>query len=254
MGAYLSQATDPNIDPLLDMRLPSGIADLPKADLYISLNAHGGRPEVLTDWMDPSVLDENDPLSVDERLNMYNEKNGPPYSQEFIRVYRDAQKARNRKITEWVLSEIDRLRSHGAYERVFSMQRVWADLRLMDASIDPSDREIGFCYAGDAKKANFDARGIGNCSTLRSWLSMWSLDYSQCSGSRHLSRIKVPSLIIQSDQDTGVFPSDAQLIFDMLASEDKTLEMIKGDHYLTSPSNARTGVVAMINGWVEKRL
>ena len=31
---------------------------LPQAQLYISLNAHAGRPDVLTNWMDASVTDE----------------------------------------------------------------------------------------------------------------------------------------------------------------------------------------------------
>ena len=254
MGAYLSQALSPNLQPLFDMRLPDGIENLHKADFYISLNAHAGRPEVLTDWMDPSVVDENDPLSVDEALNMYNVDNGPPYSAEFIQTYRGAQKARNRRITQWVLKELDRLKASGIYERVFTMQRVWADLRLMDPDIDPSNRPVGVCYAGNAEKANFDARGIGNCSTLRSWLSMWSLDYSQCSGPDHLSRITVPSLVIQSDADTGVFPSDARLVYDSLGTKDKLLELIAGDHYLTTPVDARENVAQRIQQWLDQRL
>ena len=254
MGAYLSQATSPNIRPVPGMRLPGGLDDLPVADFYISLNAHGGRPEVLTDWMDPSVTDERDPLSIDEALNMYNPENGPPYSPAFIEKYRAAQRARNQRITDWVVSEIERLSVRGVYERLFTMARVWADLRLMDASIDPSRRPIGVCYAGDAQKANFDARGIGSSSTLRSWLSMWSLEHSKCSGPQHLSQITVPSLVIQSDADTGVFPGDAEQIYRCLASVDKTLEMVPGDHYLTEPEGAREQVTGRIVEWLSDRL
>ena len=35
--------------------LPDAVLDLPAADYYVSLNAHQGRPEVLTAWMDPSI-------------------------------------------------------------------------------------------------------------------------------------------------------------------------------------------------------
>jgi pimeloyl-ACP methyl ester carboxylesterase len=253
MAAYHSQAVDPNVLPVSGMRLPKEVESLLGGDLYISLNAHGGRPEVLTDWMDPSVTDEFDPLAIDESLNMYNPQNGPPYSEAFIKRYRAAQKARNQRITDWVLAEIERLKAAGVFERVFMMQRVWADLRLMDPEIDPSERVIGQCYAGDAKRANFDARGIGNLSSLRSWLSMWSLSHSCCSGVRHLQRIELPALVIQSDADAGVFPSDAEQIFDSLASNDKELKLVAGDHYLLSEPGIRSAVADMIGNWVRAR-
>jgi pimeloyl-ACP methyl ester carboxylesterase len=253
MAAYQSQAIRQDLAPVADMKLPPELIDLPAADLYVSLNAHGGRPEVLTDWMDPSVTDENDPLSIDESLNMYNPDNGPPYDADFIARYRAAQQARNRKITDWALSEIARLQDRGVYERVFTMQRVWADLRLMDETIDPSKRPVGQCYIGDARRANFDARGIGNCSSLRSWLSMWSLDHSGCSGIPHLQKITQPSLVIQSTADTGVFPSDASLIFNALGSEDKRMETIEGDHYLLAPESARHETADLIAAWVREK-
>jgi pimeloyl-ACP methyl ester carboxylesterase len=254
MAAYHSQSVDPNIEPVAGMRMPEQVNHLRGGDLYISLNAHGGRPEVLTDWMDPSVVDENDPLQIDESLNMYNLHNGPPYSECFISRYREAQKARNYRITAWVVGEIERLKQAGVFERVFTMQRVWADLRLMDESLDPSDRQIGVCYAGDAKRANFDARGIGNMSSLRCWLSMWSLEYSCCSGERHLQRIELPALVIQSLADVGVFPIDAKSIFHALGSADKTLELLAGDHYLSEPAGIRDEVANLIAGWVRSRL
>ena len=90
--------------------------------------------------------------------------------------------------------------------------------------IDPSDRVAG-CYAGDPRGANFGPFAIGGTSTLRSWLSMWSLETSQCRGAPHLERITVPSLVVQSLADRGVFPSDAHAIHDALAADDKTLEL-----------------------------
>lgn len=254
MAAYQSQALAVDMSPVAEMRLPDALHDLIPGDLYVSLNAHGGRPEVLTAWMDPSVTDETDPLSIDESLNMYNPDNGPPYCEAFINRYRTAQMERNHRITDWVQSEIKRLKSRGVNERVFTMQRVWADLRLMDATIDPSDRPIGQCYIGDARAANFDGRGIGSCSSLRSWLSMWSLKHSACNGSPHLRKITQPSLVIQSMADSGVFPSDAQQILDDLGTTDKTLEFIEGDHYLLAPENARERVANLIADWVSARV
>lgn len=254
MAAYQSQANEPNIRATHDLKLPSAVTELPVCDLYISLNAHGGRPEVLTAWMDPSVIDEFDPTATDESLNMYNPDNGPPYTSEFVKKYRDAQVARNERITDWVLAELDRLKVHGQTDRAFPMQRTWADLRLLDGNLDPSDRPVGVCYAGDPQRANFSPRGIGLSNTLRTWLSMWSMRYSQCSGAQHLPRIHQPSLVVQSMADTGVFPTDAQSIYDHLGTTDKTLSFIPGDHYLTEPDDARDAVSDLICDWTQSRL
>jgi hypothetical protein len=218
--------------------------------LYIALAAHLGRPEVLTAWLDPSVVDENDPAATDATLDMYNPDNGPPYSPEFITKYRAAQIARNDRITAWAIAELSRLQERGLSDRLFTLQRTWADLRMMDATLDPSDRQIGLCYAGDPKAANYGTFGIGTCNTLRTWLSMWSLQESQCRGAPHLQRITAPSLVINATADTGVFTSDAQALFDALASTDKTLEHVNADHYLTSPGNARADVADMIAAWL----
>lgn len=250
MGAYQSQAKGVTISATPRMKLPPALMDLRPADLYISLCAHLGRPEVLTAWIDPAVIDETDPTSIDPELNMYDEASGPPYSREFISRYRAAQTSRNNRITDWCHTELTRLESLDMFDRAFNVYRTWADLRLMDASIDPSERREKWCYAGDPKRANFGPWGIGLTNSLRTWLSMWSLTDSHCSGVPHLNRIDVPALVVQSTSDTGVFPSDAKAIYDALASADKTLEMVTGDHYLETPNTARDDVADLIVGWL----
>ena len=251
MGAYQSQALGVTMTPTPDLKLPDALNDLIPADLYISLCAHLGRPEVLTAWFDPSITDETDPTTIDPALNMYDPANGPPYSDEFIGRYRAAQEARNSRITAWCHSELARLKEQGMVDRAFNLYRTWADLRLMDGTIDPSEREVGRCYAGDPKTANFGPRGIGLTNTLRTWLSMWSLSDSHCSGTPHLNRITQPALVVQSTGDTGVFPSDAKAIFDELAADDKSMEMVIGDHYLETPDNARDDVADLIADWLK---
>ncbi len=253
MGAYQSQAQGVTMTPTPGLKLPDALHNLIPADLYVSLCSHLGRPEVLTDWFDPSITDEGDPTSIDESLNMYNPDNGPPYSEKFISRYRTAQKARNERLTHWCHAELDRLADLNMFDRAFNMYRTWADLRLMDGTIDPSERIVGRCYAGDPKKANFSPRGIGLANTLRTWLSMWSLRDSHCRGAPHLARINQPALVIQSTGDTGVFPSDAQAIYDAMASSDKHLEMIPGDHYLENPDGARDKVADMIAEWIKSK-
>jgi len=250
MGAYQSQATEPNIEPAFGLPLPDAVLDLPAADLYISLNAHPGRPEVLTSWMDPSVVDETDPLSVDPELDMFNTEHGPPYPPEFVARYRAAQRERNHRITAWIHDELARLSAAGAWDRLFNIPRVWADLRFADLSLDPSDRKPG-CYGGDPRGANYSPFGIGATSTLRSWLSMWSLEASQCQGAPHLARIAVPSLVVQSMADRGVFPSDARAIFDALAAPDKRLDLVPGEHYFED--GTRDAVADLVAAWITER-
>jgi len=250
MGAYQSQATTPNLRPARGMSLPDAALQLTAADLYVSLNAHPGRPDVLTSWLDPSVTDEADPLSVDPELDMFDDRHGPPYAPEFAERYRSAQVARNERITTWAIEEIDRLASRGAWDRLFNVHRVWADLRFTDLALDPSDR-TGGCYAGDPRKANYGPLGIGRTNTLRSWLSMWSLRESQCVGAPHLGRIDVPSIVIQSMADRGVFPSDARAIHEALASTDTSLELVPGEHYFED--GGRDELADLIASWTESR-
>jgi pimeloyl-ACP methyl ester carboxylesterase len=251
MGAYQSQASDPNITATRGLRLAEAVNSLPACDYYVSLNAHAGRPEVLTAWMDPAVTDERDSTATDWTLSMFNPDNGPPYSPEFIARYRAAQEARNDRITDWCIGELARLAAEGYSDRAFNLYRTWADPRLLDGELDPSDRPVGVCYAGDPKTANYSPRGIGLTNTCRTWLSMWSLRESQCRGAPHLGRIRVPSLVVQSMGDTGVFPSDAHDIHQALAAADKTLQFMAGDHYLTEPDGARDEVADRISGWLD---
>lgn len=253
MAAYQSQAVEPNLVPLLGAPVSEAALALLPADFYVSTNAHPGRPEVLTDWFDPSVTDETDPTSVDPALDMYNAENGPPYSADFMKRYRAAQVARNHRITDWALEELERVRAAGCLDRVFNLHRAWADPRLLDGSLDPNDREVGICYLGPPKVFNYSPFGIGNSNTLRTWLSMWSLETSQCRAIPHLERIRVPSLVVQSMADSGVFPVDAHTLHDNLAAEDKKLEFIPGDHYLQKPGNAREVVGDLVAGWLQDR-
>jgi pimeloyl-ACP methyl ester carboxylesterase len=253
MAAYQSQAIEPNVRPVAGMRPLPAIEDLPAGDEFIALAAHSGRPEVLTAWLDASVTDEGDPLSVDPALDPYDPRNGPPYGADFQRRYRAAQQARNERITDWALEQLDLLAGTRARDRLFTIPRSWADLRMIDPLIEPSDRRPNWCYLGDPKRANYGVFGVGTVSTLRSWLSMWSLRTSQCTAAPHLARIAVPSLVVHATADTGVYESDARALYDAIAAPDKTLELIKADHYLTEPDGARTQAADLIAAWLTSR-
>jgi pimeloyl-ACP methyl ester carboxylesterase len=249
MGAYQAEATAPTLHTLLKGAGAAALESLPKADLYVSLNAHQGRPEVLTDWMDASVVDETDPIATDESLNPFNPDNGPPYSPAFIERYRAAQKARNQRITDWAKAELERLNAAGTPDRLFPLFRCWGDLRMMDGTIDPSKRATPMCYRGHPAQAN-KSPSIGRANTLRTWLSMWSLETSNCRGADQLAKLDVPALVVQSDADTGVFPSDARKILDSLGTADKALHMLPGQHYFEDSREIRETMAALIADWV----
>ena len=250
IAAYQAQAQQPVIRPAFGMPLADGLDDLASGDLYVSLAAHPGRPEVLTNWLDPALLEESDPVGTDAALDMYSEENGPPYSAEFVARYRAAQQARNNRITDWAKGELERVQAAGHFDRLFTVHRTWADLRFLDGTLDPSDRPTPACYLGDPHFANRGVLGIGMLNSLRSWLSMWSLSESQCNSEEHLAAISLPSLVVQPTMDTGVFPSDARAIHDGLAATDKQLVELPGDHYFRGVEDARTQVADLLAGWV----
>jgi alpha-beta hydrolase superfamily lysophospholipase len=253
MAAYQSQAVEPNVIPVAGMRPVSAIGQLRPADLFIALAAHPGRPEALTSWLDPSVTDENDPLSVDPALDPFNAENGPPFDEAFQHRYRAAQRERNERITDWAIAQLTAMEGTRARDRLFSVHRTWADLRMIDPDIEPSDRRPNWCYLGEPVRANYGVFGIGTLSTLRTWLSMWSLRTSQCTAAPHLRRIETPSLVVHASADTGIFTSEAHRLYDALGAADKHLRFIKADHYLLDPPKARDQAADLIAAWVADR-
>ncbi|VEG46315.1 alpha/beta hydrolase [Mycolicibacterium flavescens] len=252
MAAYQAQAVDPHVTPLPGMRPATGLTDLPAADGYVSTAAHPGRPDVLTAWMDAAVVDETDAVASDPDLDLFEENNGPPFSTEFVERYRAAQIARNHAITDWAEAELEHVRASGFSDRPFTVLRTWADPRMVDPALEPTKRPANMCYAGVPMQANRSARGIAAACTLRNWIGMWSLRHAQTRAEPHLNRITCPALVINADQDTGVFPSDAQHIFDALAGSDKMQFSIDTDHYFTTPG-ARSEQADTIAKWIAKR-
>ena len=60
--------------------------------------------------LDPAIIDEQDPFLRDASLDMFDAANAPPYSAQFLARFRAAQLARNERITDWALAQLERIR------------------------------------------------------------------------------------------------------------------------------------------------
>ncbi len=211
---------------------------LPPADGLIIMAAHISRHGTLTEWMDASILDETRPFDRDPALNLYDpaNPNQPTYSAEFLTTYRDAQIARNRRITAWVKDELAGLRSAGAHneERAFVVNGTMADPRWLDPTVDPSDRQPNHCYLGEPRIVNDGPVGLARFSTLRSWLSQWSFDDARGDALTAAADVTVPVLVVGNTADDACTPSHTQRLFEAIPHDRKKLHEVQGaTHYYT---------------------
>lgn len=221
-------------------------------DAFIFLNAHPGRADALTAWLDPSVVDEKDPAKRNASLDMYNPENGPPYSQEFQARYREAQRKRNHRITAWAKEERKRLNSSGIPDRIFTVDRTFADLRFVDPTIDPSERPVPACFHGDPRKANNGVGLLARANTLETWLEMWSLEDSRSRFELQAAAFSLPTLVIQCTADVGVFPSMAQGIYNMVGSKRKDIRFVPGAHFFEDSQENLESCADLIVQWTKE--
>ncbi len=225
-------------------------ADLVPADGVMLLAAHLSRAVTLTEWIDPSILDESRPFERDPSVNLYDpaNPNQPPYSEAFLERYRAAQIARNRRITAWVKATLDELRAGGeaGRERCFVTHGTMADPRWLDPAVDPNHRRPGWCYLGKPELVNDGPVGLARFSTLRSWLSQWSWDDSEADGARCAAQIECPVLVIGNLADDACPPSHTRRLFDAVGHDRKRLVEIDGasHYYFGQPQQLRQGASA----------
>ena len=288
---YQAQASIPAAERLT--RTPAGDAcdlgnaDLPPFDGYINLAAHLGEGKILMHMIDPSVTDERDPLSCDPSLDPYNPDNGyrqPPessrYTPEFVERYRAAQRARVARLDDTARAMLAHRRAarqeiaagdlaarpwpeqarilRGAVLCPYMViYRTEADVRALDLSLDPSERDAGSLFSYRPDLTNYMEFGFGRVQTPRAWLSTWSGLSSNADVVRNAPKITVPSLVVYYRGDNGIFPSDARAVYEALGAQDKQLASAPGDHYgFGVGTQERTGApqaLAQIVTWLRER-
>jgi pimeloyl-ACP methyl ester carboxylesterase len=235
--------------------------DLPPADGLVNLAGALSEGALALANLDPSVIDESDPLSCDPELDMFNPANGyrkPPevsrYSPEFLARYRTAQIARCRRIDAKALQEVERKRRHRAMMaepgfaalplaeqnaitrqavacNTLTIYRTMADPALTDLSIEPNARSILGLMQPDPQVANWSIPGFVQMMTAEGWLSTWSGLATQVDMHRDARRITQPVLSITFSADVTILPFVGKGLIEHAASADRTYVEIEGDHF-----------------------
>ena len=252
---YQAQAEQPSIT-----HTPAGdpydltAAGLAPADGVVFIAAHLSRAETLTEWLDPSVLDELAPDRRDPSLDIYDPAcpDRPPFGKPFVARFRTAQIARNRKITDWALQLLETLKKKydGEMERAFVVHRTMCDVRWLDPTVDPNGRRPNWCYLGDPRIVNVGPVGMARFSTLRSWLSQWSYDKSNAKGPLNAARVRRTAVLqIVNQADDAVPATHNPAIRAALATPDKEYLEIEGatHYYVGQAQQLKTCVDAVVD-------
>ena len=285
-GLYAYYAEQASLAPAArEARTPAGRpVALPEAplvapDLMVLVAPHPGQGLLLMNSVDPSVTDENDPLSIDPALFPFSAANGysdigAHYAPDFVARYRAAQRERVARIdahARALLAErlsarkalksgaaSDAARLAAGWQQIFTVPRTDADLRNWDLALEPTDRKRGSLWGNDPFKTNMNGVGFGKVCTPESWLSTWSGLTSRAAVARCAPAITQPTLIVRYTADACVFPSEIDAIVAALASPDKTVLSVRGTHHgqPLGPGEPSGQAVAgaEIRNWLEPRL
>jgi pimeloyl-ACP methyl ester carboxylesterase len=256
---YQAEAEDPRVT-----HTPAGdpydltARKLIPADGIMLLAAHVSRAITLTEWLDPSVLDEMDPSRRDPELDIYDPAcpHQPPYADGFIARFRQAQIDRNRRITAGVQQRLEDFRRRGQHQEEFGfvVHRTMCDVRWLDPAVDPNERKPGWCYLGDPRVVNNGPVALARFNTLRGWMSQWSFDHSNANGLTAAPRITVPALVIGNTADDACTPSHTHRLFGAFVHADKTLREVPGaNHYYFGQNDKLAQAVGHCREWLMER-
>lgn len=235
---YQAQAERLTIETLVDGD-PAGLSpeDLPPVDGLALCAAHEGRSTLMRHWIDPSVIDEQDPLSADSLLDMYDPAN-QPFTPDFLARFKAGQQARLTRIEAWVQARLRLLRRQRApghaRDQTFLIHRTHADPRCLDLSLDANDRAVGSVWgqgAEGARAVNYAASQMGRITSLTAFLSQWS-SHSRADGPSNLAKTRVPALLCTYTADPSTFPSTRDAWMKAGGERIRNVDIVGGNHYL----------------------
>ena len=258
--------------------VPLPEAPMPAPDGLVLIAPHPGQGKLLLSCIDPSVIDEFDPLTTDDSLDPYNPENGfsdegSTFTEEFLARYRRAQHDRVQRIDQRAqelnaarIQARKRFKSDDATELdrrgsiltpIITTYRTDADPRTTDLSLDANDRRYGSVISAKPSMSNFGAGGFGRLTTPESWLSTWSGLSSNASVERSLAKVTVPTMIIEYTGDCSVFPSDIENAKRALAATDVRHEQVRCTHFAGPIERGEPGgtkpTVDLLVEWVGSR-
>jgi hypothetical protein len=231
--------------------------NMPAADGMIFLGAHLGAGKILQTEVDPSVIDESDPLSCDPELDMYEPANGfrePPeystYADDFLARYRAAQATRVERIDAIARNHIrnqrtfrevaDNLatRRRAMLGRYMQVHRLDANPGSTSRPVPPSQRTYGSLMSVRPDLSNYAEPGT-KVITPRAWLSSWSGLSSRAAVLDNLPKVTVATLVANYDADNAIYPASSDTIFDASPASDKSRAQFEGDHFGLTSTFAR---------------
>lgn len=254
-------------------------AEMPVPDGAIFMAPHPGQGALLLRLIDPSVLDESDPMSVDPELDPYSPANGfvdapgsSSYTTEFVAQYRTAQRERVARLDSVAKDRVaDASDSRKRYKasgnsvdrrnalapRVLTVYRTDADLRFTDLSLSPNARPYGSLFGRRPDLTNYGLVGFARFSTPDAWLSTWSGLSTNADFVRCAPGVTVPSLFVELTGDQACFPEDASRMSEALGSIDKARVAVEGTHFggpiaAGAPTGASLAA-ADIGAWLSER-
>ncbi len=263
--------------------------EMPPADALVILAAHLGEGKYLEKSIDPSVVDENVPLSCDPALDMYNPANGfsepfqpSKYGAEFLARYRAAQTARIARLDAIARQQIEEQRYFQEIARSANfdampfarrnfvgrravlgsymvIHRTEANPAFTDPSINPSSRDYGSILSPRPDLFNYTEFGFAKYMTPRGWLSTWSGLSSRASVLDNIAGITAPTLVVNYTGDHSIYPVDSEAVLSHSAATDKKIVHIDADHFgFPLPSKPHEGgrpaAARAIIEWMRERL
>jgi pimeloyl-ACP methyl ester carboxylesterase len=263
--------------------------ELASADGLIIAAGNPGQGVFLQSVIDPSVVDEADPLASDPTLDMYDERNGfksPPevtlYDRAWLEDYREAQRARVARLDAVALAALTRADSarqtiarsgfaampsgyrnqierQAEFRKVMVIYRTAANPAYADLTIDPSDRDYGSIQSQRLDLHNYGLPGFARVVTANCWLSTWSCNWSNGMLERNLPKVTLPTYFICPSADEDLYPSLFKRQAEDSGAEDKELCWLTGfNHNLVapgkaSPNEARRHVMDLLINWTKRR-